>query len=195
MNLVVAAFTETYRTMAETMATSIKMNSPGERVKLFKIKKSDKDAHNQKPNIIKKCFKMGCDRVLWLDCDTIIRKSLSGIWGNGDFSVLYRPQGTADFKFNSGITMFKNTKAVRTLVKRWGKLVEKHPGRYDQYTLWLAYKKSADSLNFVPLDVKYNDHRFNEDSVIWHGKGHCRFFKKWKREYAKYESEKRSEKR
>ena len=138
------------------------------------------------------------EKVIYLDSDTLVRKSiheLLSILDKNDLTVKYRPQlnqmGAAGThyaaKFNNGVIGIRPSPIGIKFAQRYNELIQEHiaSGKplehhlkkenitsiFDQELLFLTYLEFQDDISFYPLPEKFNDARFSPNSIIWHGKG------------------------
>lgn len=153
--------------------------------------------------------------TIYLDSDTLLRAPLTELFGllrSYDLSVLYRPDtklrgpmGT-DYcaTFNSGVIAIRHNDVCLQFVEEYNKrmwdwiksgkefsayrMEEKLFTCIDQELLYIIYNEYSERLKFVPLPHKFNDSRFLDDSVIWHGKGTARKHPQYVHEKLKYDN-------
>ena len=151
--------------------------------------------------------------ILFLDGDVIIKKNINCVFNLlKKYDILFRyrpilnilgPLGTSDgAKVNSGVVVIANNQitkdflfTLKSEVFNFLKL-NKDPVIYtqnskvitalDQEIIWNIYKKMRNKIKFLPLDDKFNDSYFRNDSYIWHAKGSARNNIKYKYETYKY---------
>ena len=139
--------------------------------------------------------------TIYLDSDTILRGSLFEIFKDlqtYDLLVKKRPElkqlGVAGTPyastFNSGVIAIRPSEAGILLARLYNDILHAHiaSGKpithyqedirvsvyADQELLYVAYHQLKDQLLFKPLPTKFNDAKFDPDSIIWHGKGTAR---------------------
>ena len=135
--------------------------------------------------------------IAWIDNDTIIRKSLDGLWENLTPETLkfwFRKDERDALKFQGGVYVIGNSEVIKEWLKDIIAALDKYnktkkDNKNDWYIaqeyMYLMYKNNK-RIRFVNLDTKFNDSKFNDDSVIWHCK-HTQFnFPKYQVEYKSY---------
>jgi hypothetical protein len=130
-----------------------------------------------------------------------------------DLTVKYRPDlnhvGAAgtDYasKFNSGIIGIGASDAGLEFARHYARLISDFRASgspiaiyrpeyrinmvIDQELLYVAYQDLASMLKFVPLPDRFNDARFDKDSLVWHGKGTARKHPLYVVERARYQND------
>ena len=118
------------------------------------------------------------DQICSMDCDTLMRGSISGLWdGVEPGTIKIRDQGTKVNpvrRYQGAVYIFGNSPEIKAYYKdvidTIGSEFAFYAGQLALHTM--AVKHQA-SIRFVPLDKKYNDNKFKKDSLIWHSKhGH-----------------------
>lgn len=185
--VIVSSWSNGYEKLITGLENSLKANSPKHKlIKIYIDKNKVTVPHNQQPFIMLE-YLAKYDKVLWLDADILVKKPLDSLFAINDFAVLYRPSGTSDFKFNSGVVLLNKKPEIIDMAKTWTKMVtKKNVFMADQRYLWKAYKKHSNFVKLVNIGLEYNDHHFTPDTTIWHAKGHCRKDIIWINELEKY---------
>lgn len=136
--------------------------------------------------------------VIFIDCDTIIRKNISCLFedieGN-ELKLFIRPKhrGGIASAYNTGVYVVGYSESTMALMHNWWMEAKgKKDWLSDQTTLWYEYHKMEDQIKLTHLERKYNDFggrpiSFNEDSYIWHCKAKHFKNKIYQSEYKKYE--------
>jgi hypothetical protein len=147
---------------------------------------------------LEKVLKEYREETIYLDSDIIIRGPLVEIFSSlkeYDLTVKFRPQlnqrgpaGT-DYaaKFNAGVIGIRPSPIGLKFTRRYNQLIQNHissgkPLVYyleeekinswiDQELLFVTYLEYQKELLFKSLPEKYNDAKFHNESIIWHGKG------------------------
>jgi hypothetical protein len=113
------------------------------------------------------------DQILSLDCDTLIRTPIEGIWDDvepGTIKILKRSnKKSSAMKFQGGVYVFGNSPHIKAyyhhIIKRIGKKFAFYDGQAALYTIYLKYQKV---IRLIDLDEKYNNRILSDDAVIWH---------------------------
>ena len=186
-----------YVQAARALKASIRANA-SESAKIFVVSDlgtvSRTKAMCARADLLLRALEGGCSMAAWLDCDTLVRGSLIGMWddvGEDTIRVLYREsEDRPEFKFNSGVIVVGRGKHTRSLLLSWMKeMATDSSPLSDQRQLWLNYWQMRRKIRLARLPIKYNDCHFAADSMIWHGKGNSTYRSPaWFREYAKYVS-------
>lgn len=138
------------------------------------------------------------NQIAWIDNDAIIRKPLDGLWESltpETLKFVYRKEKRDALKFQGGVYVFGVSEATKkwlwdimTALAKYN--INKKNGDNDWYIpqeYMYTFYKTNKNIEFAPLDQKYNDSKFNKDSVIWHCK-HTHFDDpKYQAEYCLYE--------
>lgn len=151
--------------------------------------------------------------AIYLDSDVLVRGSLENlkeILERVDLTVKHRPaedlKGPAGTsfaaQFNSGVIGLRPSPSGILFAQlfderikehlRGGKLLSLyHPelrveALLDQELLYTSYLELKDELSFEGLPARFNDSKFAESSIIWHGKGTARFHPLYRVEKARY---------
>ena len=180
-----------YLKMRRRLLRSIEVNCPGQEVaSLTWPGATREESACKRAAMFLRALELGVERVAWLDVDTLVRGCLDEFWGlvgSHALVVSYRPDHDDHFKFNTGVMAVGNSKWMSCLVSVWAHALTKNQDwTADQYWLWWAFQQLGDLVRLKGLPVRYNDSHFAKDSIIWHGKGHSRKSKVWKRESKKY---------
>jgi hypothetical protein len=148
-----------------------------------------------------KVLKKYREPTVYLDSDVILRNSISEIIEDlkrYDLLIKMRPElvhiGAAGTPygsiFNSGVIAIRPSEAGIRFAENYDRTVQafiasgKSLVRYqedirirfviDQELLYVTYDALRDNLLFKPLPTKFNDAKFDPESIIWHGKGTAR---------------------
>lgn len=153
------------------------------------------------------------ESLIYIDGDVIIRQSLSALFDDlTDYDVMVRYRPYLDFigpmgtiygaRTNTGILALSNNQRVKEFIKDfkdriitfiqegnnpivWNKEKTSLTG-VDQELMWILIDEYKDSINFSPLDDRFNDSFFKDDSIIWHAKGITRTYPEYLIECYKY---------
>lgn len=140
------------------------------------------------------------DKVMWLDNDIIVRKSLNSLWeGVGkDTLKIWKKKHKADkYKMQAGVYVAGNEKCLQRwlqcVIQKEGKLLDSPDASKDGYGSphWmvsqeLLYHCLNSDIKYVKLPRIYNDQKFKEESVIWHCKSSHFDDPRFQKEYKKY---------
>jgi len=191
MSLIITGCNEEpkYLGMKDRLIKSIRANSPEQEVQdIVFVGYSREESAVARVKLFQRAFQSGWEQVGWLDVDTLVRGPLDEFWADvepGVLKILYRPTLVERSKFNTGVMAIGKSPGAELMVADWLRGVNKNNKWYrDQKCLWQAWDNS--DIGLVPLPMRFNDHHFDKDSVIWHAKGHCREDSRWKRESEKY---------
>lgn len=140
---------------------------------------------NVRPRIILNLLKAETDLVLYLDADSIVRKSLCDLVSKirrHDIAILHRAQtGDERIRFATGVVGIKNTKNSLSFVCEWAELVEKNI--YVWYSDQLCFSHTYDALknkiDLVNLPAQFIDWSFSFATPIWTGKGQRKYSEKF----------------
>ena len=151
--------------------------------------------------VLEKVLETYSEPTLYLDSDMIVRSGLAELFSLleiYDLTVLFRPQlehiGVAGTpyanKFNSGVIGIRPSPVGKYFARMYnealksfinsGNPIVRFSDEYginvwaDQEFLYVTYKELKDKLQFKSLPSKFNDSKFNNNSIIWHGKGTAR---------------------
>ena len=133
---------------------------------------------------------MGC--IAYLDSDTIVRGSLKEFWDvkMDSIKVMDRPGQPNDARFQAGVFVIGDGCHIRAMMDDYDKVIQKeNVFLREQEELYLSYQRHQDDVSLVPMDKKFNDWGFSDDSVIWHCKK--KHFKnaKYQKEYRRWLNE------
>ncbi|MCP4651126.1 MAG: hypothetical protein GY853_13755 [PVC group bacterium] len=201
-----------YQNNMKVFLQSLKENAAGEFVRIYvvnnekiecelkKINKNIEIKHiNEKLNrsqiIIRnalychEALKEGYEKVAWIDSDVIIRAKLGDFWDVKpcELKVIYRRKKKDHIKFQSGVFVIGNSSEMRKYIWKWAKTIidlkkaKWYDGQELMCELVLKYK-----IKQIDMPIKYNDSKFNADSVIWHCKSSHFSYEKYQKEYRKY---------
>lgn len=131
----------------------------------------------------------GYPKIAFTDNDMLVRGSLCGFWDGIEkdtLKVMYRPAQISKRKFQNGIYGFGNSPKTYKMIKDLERKIKDSTLWYDdQKQLYKRWKKSG--IKLIKLEKKYNDHHFEDDSIIWHCKlKHKDSNKTWNKELGHY---------
>lgn len=119
----------------------------------------------------------GHEQILFIDCDTIIRHNLDGIWHDVESNSIKiwdrggKREKSGRARFQAGVHIYGNGEATREYYKDWlndiGENWQFFDGQRQMYFTWLKHKEKVKLIN---LDKKYNDLHYGKDSHIWHAR-------------------------
>jgi len=114
------------------------------------------------------------DQIMSIDCDAIVRKALDNIWDGvipSSYKVWVRKEKKPCRRFQAGVQIFGNSPVVREYYKDFmaflGDNWSFYAGQQAIYTMYLNYQ---DKIKLIPMEEKYNDCKFRQESFIWHSK-------------------------
>ena len=134
--------------------------------------------------------------VAYFDSDIIIRKPVPELFmfpdkGKPVLTVMSRPhQEFAKSKFQAGVILMNKNKKSNYFMEQWDfytwKALElSDTWFHDQRCLFKVYEVRKSEFVLRPLEYRYNDWNFLDDSPIWHCKGH-HDNEKWQAEFNEY---------
>ena len=131
----------------------------------------------------------GYHKVAFTDNDMLVRGRLDGFWEDIEkdtLKVMYRPAQDSKRKFQNGIYGLGNSPKTYEMIKDLERKIKDSTVWYDdQKQLYKRWKKSG--VRLIKLEKKYNDHHFEDDSIIWHCKlKHKDSNKTWNKEFGYY---------
>lgn len=179
----------TYAYMQRALTNSIRRNTPNERVWAICADVTKRESMTWRVHEILHLLDR-FKQVAWMDADMLVRRPLDTFWvGTADsVRVLHRPKSSEDGKFQTGVIVFGCK--TKGFVKQWADIVENElKGEWfaDQRGLWMAYERHGADIVHLDLPQRFNDWRFEDDSVVWHAKGHYKNrSEKWSLEQQKY---------
>jgi len=128
------------------------------------------------------------DRVAYIDCDAIIRKSLDEFWHDVEpncIKVMHRPHADQNCKFQAGIFAIGKSPNVVKMIDEYDKRVQRNVYFLaEQQMLYEAWHGSDVSL--VEMGSEFNDWHFDDQSTIWHCKANHFTEKKYQKEYRRH---------
>lgn len=126
------------------------------------------------------------DILLWVDADSIIRKSCDDLifhLNSCELTMRSKSKG----KFASGVIGIDSTDICNKFIEEYYLEVGRHNDwMNDQRSLHQVYLKFKDDIKFKYLPRLYCEVSLTEKAVIWTAKSHRKDSKKYKREMAKY---------
>ena len=115
-----------------------------------------------------------CDRLLYLDADTIVNRNFDMIWRDDDYDLCVVPYGKKQTLFNNeGLLLINNTPAVFNFFKH----VRNRIFEGDTYLEWDADTRilnevfEQNPINIKKIDKSYKDKQHKPDSYMWSGDG------------------------
>lgn len=124
---------------------------------------------------ISKKLKETKSSLLYMDCDSLVRKGLSfkDFENSGDISILHRDSLDKRFKFATGIIFTRNNSSTKKFFRDWEAAIlpKIHTWFSDQITFFENYMKYKNIIVFSQLDKKFIDWEFKDNSIVWTGKG------------------------
>ncbi len=151
--------------------------------------------------------------AVYLDSDVLLRGSIRPLFDileRVDLTVKHRPEliltGPAGTpfasKFNSGVIGIRPSPLGIRFAQLFDDNIQKHlragkpsslyhsdvrlEAGLDQELLYTTYLELKDNLLFEDLPFEFNDSRFDQRSIIWHGKGSARLHPLYRIEKARY---------
>lgn len=115
------------------------------------------------------------DQILSIDCDSIVRSDIGGIWDGVVPDVIKiwdrGSKKQAFTRVQAGVHAFGNSEMIREYYRAFmEELGDKWEFRTGQATVYTVYLKFKEKIKLVQMPEKYNDSLFKRDSVIWHSK-------------------------
>ena len=119
--------------------------------------------------------------ILYFDADSIVRKplyQLLELCKNNDLVInkctkkKYYRKG---FRLRTGIFSIKNTPIMIIFLKNILKHINLYQWFSDQDTIQDTFIEYGNNINFKILELEYIDWNYNNDSIIWVGKGDNKF--------------------
>lgn len=156
---------------------------------------------NAKHELVYECMEQN-DKVLWLDNDILVRGNIDVLWQgvkNDTLKVWIKDVKQQTHKFQAGVYVAGRGKHVNG----WMKKIINHEKEYlntsdseldghgspywmlSQNFLYFYFNEDK-KIKHIQLEEKYNDCKFNKDSVIWHCKNSHFADEIYQREYQKY---------
>lgn len=204
---IVAVSDEAYLPRLEVLVASMLRNYPDARVHLHLINVSDERAQaigqmgttltytrevvhiedvkqfaaycaNVRARVIGEVLKRGDPLVVYMDADSIVRRSLHGLYAlirNYDVLLLrqdsVKPVSGEHLIFAAGVIVCKNTPVVQDFVRKWRLGLESHIYEWFADQIQLARAVSASGITVGALPFSYIDWTFSPFSYVWAGKG------------------------
>lgn len=136
------------------------------------------------------CFDKN-EKIGWVDSDIIVRKSLSHFWEltvPNSLHILYRRKNELRCKFQVGVFSLGKSKEVVKMIKEWDRITSQDNSFWfaEQQSLYVVYEQFSKNVNKIDMDLIFNDHSFNSDSVVWHCKGNHFNNKIFQKEFQHY---------
>jgi lipopolysaccharide biosynthesis glycosyltransferase len=153
--------------------------------------------------------------LVYLDSDVLVVGDLGELFAefeSTDLLVKYFPDrdvlgagGTKHgAKFNSGVIAISNSEQGKEFAREYNRRLREWivSGKdicktdescgintcVDQEFLYVVYEEFKERIRFKPLPLKFNDSKFDRNSVIWHGKGRARKKPQYVREKLYYQT-------
>ncbi len=127
-------------------------------------------------------------KIISIDTDIIVRNSTKNLWSvlSNEFRIRDKGQHKQNHvRFNGGVIIFGNGDHTKKYYDRVIEIIGSSGVVYDcQRALLQAYNETG--LKRKKLPKKYNDPKFNDDSIIWHCKHNHFHEKKYQKEYQYY---------
>lgn len=150
---------------------------------------------NIRMNILYDLMIKGCQYLLYVDVDSIIRKDLSTLFDLiKSTEVTFQKTGSGNqySKFKSGVIGVKTTPNSLLFFKKVSEFIEKNgycTWGIDQLSLYHIFNEMIETkkCDWQQLPTTYLDYSFNTDSIIWTGKGQRKYLNNiYVNEYQKY---------
>lgn len=215
-----------YFDQAKALLQSLYENSPNERVFMYlvnykegeeilkKINPNCKVIHYNTKQIIKDvrgfmsnfrtfaikdALEKNKDGILYMDCDTLVRKDLSIFWDNlfpNVLKIIVRDKSTGydlsnlenpeDCRVQGGVFGVGNSDATINMISDYKQRVDNTPYFMGEQRFLYECLKEHTNVKHIQLDKKFNEWDFNNDSYIWHCKAKHFNNIKYQKEYKKY---------
>lgn len=160
-------------------------------VLLYEIEGSSRfDYSRARFEVIRRTMEQGYKQICWMDCDIIIRGSISEFWEDlspRSMKIVVRNVKSDRTKFQIGVVGF----GVDSLMKCYitdirDKLVNAEGWCEDQTEMYRVWKNYKYLIEIRKLSPKYNDSEFKNNSIVWHCKSSHFNEEKYQEEYRKY---------
>jgi hypothetical protein len=141
---------------------------------------------NIRGEVINELLLLNIQYIIYIDVDSIIRNDISNIINEVDDNdiAVYNSHG-----YKSGIMVIRNNTNSKIFYNKYAAYILRH-GIYKWYSDQRALLDTITELNYIKikqLNVTYIDWRFNDNSIIWAGKGNCKYNNiKYTSEYTLY---------
>lgn len=178
--------------MDEKYKKEIEGLSPGIRVEMEKVSfpgEHEKRCYcaSRRAFLFKKLREETDDILLWVDADSIIRKSCDGLiqhLNSCELTMRSKSKG----RFASGVIGVDSSDICNEFIEEYYNEVSKHSDwMNDQKSLHTVYLKFQDRIKFRYLERTYCEVSLTEDAVIWAAKSHRKNSKKYISEMRKYD--------
>lgn len=162
---------------------------------------------------IRKVLENCREPAIYLDSDVLLRGSIHNLFEileRVDLTVKHRPEsklaGPAGtpfaFNFNAGVIGLRPSQMGIRFARLFDDNIQEHlragkpvslyhpnvrvEALVDQELLFATYLQLKDNLLFEALPLEFNDSKFDQKSIIWHGKGTARQHPLYRVEKARY---------
>lgn len=133
---------------------------------------------NIRARVIFSILERGDGLVLYLDADSIVRRSISSLFRlveNNDILILQqkkvKPVLGEHLVFAAGVILFKNSQKTRIFVEAWKSALEPHLNEWFADQIYFARTASSSVARIGDLPFSFIDWSFKPLSHIWVGKG------------------------
>lgn len=130
---------------------------------------------NYRIPLIRKILNHDFKNILFLDADSIVRKSLyeAKVSESSDIEILFRDSEDVRMKVACGVILIKNNIRSKRFIELWEKKNSsgKYTWFYDQITFFETFMEMRKEVNVENIDSNLIDWEFKKSSIIWSGKG------------------------
>jgi len=135
---------------------------------------------NHRVDFIEGLLKQQIDSIIYIDADSIIRGKISYedlFDENFDIKIHFRNETDYRMKVATGVIAIKNNLKSKQFFQDWRKAITplKFNWFADQITFHKLYEQHKNNMNFSYLNKTYIDWDFEDESIIWAGKGNRKY--------------------
>jgi lipopolysaccharide biosynthesis glycosyltransferase len=119
--------------------------------------------------------------ILYIDADSIVRNNLDNLFSiikTNDLCANYCDKKSFyrnGFRIRTGILGIKNNSLMINFFNIYSKKIKLFDWFSDQDTLQDVYLEFKNNIKFYKLGMEYIDWKFNNQSIIWTGKGESKY--------------------
>ena len=131
---------------------------------------------NHRVHFIENLLQQQIDSIIYMDVDSLIRKKIAYkklFDENFDIKIHFRNTADHRMKVATGVIAIRNNAASKKFFQEWRGAISplKFEWFADQVTFHELYEKHKKNMNFSHLTKTYIDWDFQNESIIWSGKG------------------------